>query len=571
MFSLKVRFLKNQHIIYWIFLGMLILPNVFMFFTESTSLLTRVIGITLPLAFYWIALTLKKKPGHMFWWLFFFSFLAAFQIVLLDLFGESPIAVDMFINAVTSNTSEIYELLTQLSRSVIFVVLIYGSGIALSIVSIRNKATLRQAFQRKQRIVGAVLLAVSLVMLGVNYHKNEHFRMSDDIFPINGTYNFLLSFDRLYRSAHYPVAVEGYKHEASYNRHDTIPEVYVMVIGETLRADEMGIYGYHRDTTPHLSSDSIITSGLVVFRDALSMSNTTHKSVPLLLTPAASQGSFDSLYSEKGVISAMEEAGFTTAFYSNQRRNGSFIDFLGTEAQDVNFIKDSVSLTANPMDDELVTLLKRKLRAASGQRLFVVLHCYGSHFDYRDRYTEPFARMGDTDYPNAVKEYRQQLVNAYDNTILYADYVLAGIMQVLHDSGRPAVMLFTSDHGEDIYDDSRNRLLHASPLPTYYQLRVPFIAWASPEWREAHPAQWQTMQGNASKPVMTNMVMYHTLLDLAGVRTRLLRDEMALGNPTFKPVKRLYVNDHNEFRPIERCGLKKLDIEQFHKHNIQFP
>ena len=347
--------------------------------------------------------------------------------------------------------------------------------------------------------------------------------------------------------------------------------IYVLVIGETLRADEMGVYGYERNTTPHLSSDSIVTPGLVVFRDALSMSNTTHKSVPLLLTPVASQGCFDSLYCERGVVSALEEAGFATAFYSNQRRNGSFIDYLGTEAQDVHFIKDSVPLTANPMDEELVALLDRKLQKTPNQRLFIVLHCYGSHFDYRDRYPEQFARMGDTGYPNAIKEFKQQLVNAYDNTILYADYVLASVMQVLYDSGRPAVMLFTSDHGEDIFDDSRNRFLHASPLPTYYHLRVPLIAWASPAWIEGHPEQWNYMHAHIDQPVMTNMVMYHTLLDLAGVRTRLLRDDLALGNPAFKPVKRLYVNDHNEFRPIERCGLKPLDIEQFHKHNLQFP
>lgn len=566
-----MRFLKNQHIIYWIFLGMLILPNLFMFFTESTSLLTRVIGVLLPLACFWIALTLKKKPGHMFWWLFFFSFLAAFQIVLLDLFGESPIAVDMFINAITSNPSEINELLSQLLRSVIFVFLVYGTGIALSIISIRNKATLRQSFCHNQRIIGAMLLVVSLTLLGVNYYKDEHFRMRDDIFPVNGTYNFLLSFDRLYRSAHYTVASANFKHQAVDMRHDTVPEVYVLVIGETLRADEMGIYGYERNTTPHLSSDSIVTSGLVVFRDAITMSNTTHKSVPLLLTPVASQASLDSLYCSKGLVSAFEEAGYTTAFYSNQRRNGSFIDFLGTEAQDVHFIKDSVPLNANPMDEELVALLQNKLQMTSRQRLFILLHCYGSHFDYRDRYPGQFAQMGDTGYPNAVKEFRQQLVNAYDNTILYADHVLAQLMRVLHDSGRPAVMLFTSDHGEDIFDDSRNRFLHASPIPTYYHLRVPLIAWASTAWRDAHPDQWQNMHANTDQPVSTNMVMYHTLLELAGVRTRLLRDDLALGNPAFKPVNRLYVNDHNEFRTLDRCGLKSLDIDQFHKHNLQFP
>ncbi len=88
----------NQHYIYWLFLFMVILPNFIMFFTESTSLLTRIVQIVLPLGFYAWAFTWARKPGKMFWWLFWFMFVDAFQIVLLWLYGESPIAVDMFLN-----------------------------------------------------------------------------------------------------------------------------------------------------------------------------------------------------------------------------------------------------------------------------------------------------------------------------------------------------------------------------------------------------------------------------------------------------------------------------------------
>lgn len=565
-----MKYLKNQHIIFWVFLLMLILPNVFMFFTESTSTLTRIIGIILPLAIYWIAFTIKPKPGYMFWWLFFFSFLAAFQIVLLDLFGESPIAVDMFLNVLTTNPTEVGELLSQLLRSVIFVIVVYGIGIALSIVSIRNKSTLRKGFCHNQRIIGGGLLLVSLIMLGFNYYKDQRFSIEDDIYPINGCYNFLLSFDRIYRSANYVNSSADFSHQAVLARHDSLPEVYVLVIGETLRADEMGIYGYQRNTTPQLQAlrDS---QALVVYRDAITMSNTTHKSVPLMLTATASQLSFDSLYTQRGIISAFKEVGFSTAYFSNQRRNGSFIDFLGMEAQNVRFVKDNLPMTANTFDSQLVDLLRLQLQNDSAQSLLVVLHCYGSHFDYRDRYPAQYARMGDTAFPNAVKEFRQQLVNAYDNTILYTDNILSSIIKLLNDSGRPAVMLFTSDHGEDIFDDKRGRFLHASPLPTYYHLRVPLLAWSSTSWRQLHPEQWQQLNNHAEKPVSTNMVMYHTLLDLAGVRTKLLRDDLALGSAAFVPSQRWYVNDHNELCPLDDCGLKPLDVEQFRTHHIQFP
>ena len=549
---------------------MLILPNLFMFFTESTSVFTRVINVVLPLSCFWLALTFRRKPGYMFWWLFFFIFLAAFQIVLLYLFGESPIAVDMFLNVITTNPTEVNELLSQLLPSVIFVFVVYGSGIVLSVVSIRNRATLRDGFCHNQRILSGALLGVSLILLGYNYVRDNRFHVEDDIFPINGCYNFLLSFNRAYQSAHYAQTSKGFKHEAKSVRGDTLPEVYVLVIGETFHADHAGIYGYERNTTPHLQGDSIARSA-VVYRDAITMSNTTHKSVPLLLTPVASQACYDSLYTQRGLISAFEEAGFSTSFYSNQRRNGSFIDFLGCEAQDVHFIKDGIELTANPYDEELVALLNKRLHDKPHDRLFIVLHCYGSHFDYRDRYPAKHAMFADTHFPTAKEEYRDQLVNAYDNTIVYADYVLSRVMAVLDESGRSAVMLYTSDHGEDIFDDSRGRFLHASPIPTYYQLRVPFIAWATQAWRQAHARQWNAVASHSQLPISTNMVMYHTMLDLAGVTTRLYKPDMAISNEAFAPARRLYVNDHNEFRALDNCGLKSQDIEQFHIHHLQFP
>ncbi|MBQ1722580.1 MAG: DUF1705 domain-containing protein, partial [Muribaculaceae bacterium] len=139
LFDKIAEIAKNQRILFWTFLAMAILPNFIMFFTESTSVLTRIINILLPLGFYWYALTLNKKPGKMFWWLFIFMFIDAFQIVLLYLFGESPIAVDMFLNVVTTNVTEATELLANLLPAVIFVVIIYVTGIVLSIFSLFNK------------------------------------------------------------------------------------------------------------------------------------------------------------------------------------------------------------------------------------------------------------------------------------------------------------------------------------------------------------------------------------------------------------------------------------------------
>ncbi|MBR1881505.1 MAG: phosphoethanolamine transferase [Muribaculaceae bacterium] len=560
----------NQQVVYWVFLVMLILPNLFMFFTESTSLFTRVVNVLLPFACYRILLTLCGKPGKMFWWLFLFIFFAAFQIVLLYLFGESPIAVDMFLNVVTTNVTEADELLFQIYPAVVFVFVIYGGGIALSFCSIANRALLRPSFAVRQRILGTIWLGVVLLALLVAGFRQGGWPVSfrNDIFPVNVTYNLGLSVQRYVQSARYAHTSGHFSHQAQYHRADSLPEVYVLVIGETLRADNLGIYGYERNTTPRLAA---LADSLVVYPDAITMSNTTHKSVPLLLTAVGSELCYDSLYTQRGLISAFAEAGFATSFFSNQRRNGSFIDFLGSEAQEVKFTKDGLRLDANVYDEELLSLLDKSLHSAAAGRQLIVLHCYGSHFDYRDRCPDSLWRFAPTQFPSAKKEYRPQLVNAYDNTVQYADALLARVIGMLQACGRPAVMLYTSDHGEDIYDDARARFLHASPIPTYYQLHVPLIAWASASWRESYPEKWENLRTHASQPVSTGMVMFHTLLDLAGIETRLTKPSLALGNDRFVPTQRLYVNDHNELRTLDDCGLKPADEQLFRSHHLQFP
>lgn len=569
LFKKIKEFAKNQKVLYWAFLIMLILPNVFMFFTESTGVLTRIVQILLPFSLYWIAMTLKDKPGKMFWILFLFIFIDAFQIVLLYLFGESPIAVDMFLNVVTTNVSEADELLMNLLPAVGFVFVIYVGGIVLSIVSLRNKEKLIKPFRTFHRKMATVLFVISLILLGVNFAVDKKFKFQDDVFPFNGCYNLGLSVQRFCKSMNYLDDAQKFSYNAKSERADSIPEVYVLVIGETVRACNLGVYGYKKNTTPHLSEMKSNGEALV-YRDAITMSNTTHKSVPLILTAAASE-EFDSLYTQRGIFTAFNEAGYKTCFLSNQGRNHSFIDNLGGEAQDVEFAMDTVKIGHNVNDKVLLKMFEKRIKQYKGGKMFIVLHCYGSHFNYADRYPAEDRRFSPDDVPSANKDYRPSIENAYDNTISFIDKILYEITRSLEALNVPSVMLFTSDHGEDIFDDSRNRFLHASPLPTFYQLRVPYVIWGSKEYREQYAQKWSALKSNVEQPISTNLITFHTLLDVAGVKAKLYNPEYALGSGVFKSTRRMYVNDHNEFHTIDDAGLKDLDVEQFKKNNMRYP
>lgn len=561
------QLITNQKFLFWFFTISLIVTNVMMFFTESTSLLTRVVQIVLPFAFYWLMMTLTKKPGKMFWVLFIFAFYDAFQIVLLQLYGETPLAVDMLLNVTTTNVTEASELLFNILPSVVFAVTLYMTCIVLSIVSIRNKSELAADYRRRQRRYAAITLVAAVALLIGNYFVTPNFKVQDEVFPVNAGYNTYLAVDRFYQTSHYHETSKDFSYQAHSELADTASMITVVVVGETARADNFGVYGYNRDTTPRLKA---MGDNLAVCRDVITMSNTTHKSVPLLMTDIACQR-WDSIYHRKGMISAFGEAGYKTAYYSNQRRNHAFIDFFGEEADEVVFTKDSVSVVTNVSDDALKDLVAKRLEKYDGGKLLIVLHCYGSHFNYRDRYPKEGAYFKPDNVIAASSSQREILVNAYDNTIRFDDNLLGDIIDMLKTKEVPSLMVFTSDHGEDIFDDSRNRFLHASPLPTYYQLRVPLLFWASEEYKSEQSERWSQLLAHRDIPVCSNMVFFHTILDMNGISTPYLRQSLALDNKAFRKTHRMFVNDHNEYIPIERSGLKQIDIEQFRSHGLAYP
>ena len=316
-----------------------------------------------------------------------------------------------------------------------------------------------------------------------------------------------------------------------------------MVIGETARSNNFSLYGYHRDTNPMLTT-LVSDSSLIVFRDVRTESNTTHKSVPMLLT-SASASDYPALYREKGIIAAFKEAGFHTSFISNQLPNHSFIDFLGMEADSCLFIKEAERAKDNVSDMELLPIVKGILEKGR-KKEFIVLHTYGSHFKYNERYPRNMAHFL-PDYKSQAKyENRLQLVNAYDNTIRFTDKFLYELSSILSSSACQSAWLYTSDHGENIYDDNRNKFLHASPNPSEYELRVPLLAWTSASYRSAYPDIISALRSNSGKCVSTSISFFHTMLEMGGIKTKNLDLTKSLADREYKVQPRLYINDHNE-------------------------
>jgi glucan phosphoethanolaminetransferase (alkaline phosphatase superfamily) len=380
------------------------------------------------------------------------------------------------------------------------------------------------------------------------------------VFPINVIDNMFTAINRAIASNNFANTSANFSYNATSTHAQSEREIYVLVIGETSRADNWQIFGYDRPTNPLLSRrDSLIS-----FPKALSESNTTHKSVPLMLSWVDNSNFGDSIYTSKSILEAFNEAGFNTAYLSNQGRNHSFIDFFAEEADTVNFLRDD---GANHFDHELIEPFKNFIKQSNG-KVFVVLHTYGSHFNYKDRYPREFAKFQPDESTSATVENLDQLINAYDNTIVYTDALLDNIIATLASQNCPAAVLYLSDHGEDIFDDSRHRFLHASPVPTYYQIHVPVVMWMSPKYTAAHPEKYTAAESHKDMDVSSSGIAFDTMLDLAGIATSYADPTKSLVSNMYKPTERRYLNDYNEGVALSASGLRHYDFENLKHKNI---
>ena len=544
----------------------LLLPNIALCYTECLTPWACGVNVLLPLSLYMLFFSMAKRPGKMIWWAFIFVFFAAFQLVLLYLFGTGVIAVDMFLNLVTTNPGEAMELLDNLAPAVVGVFVVYLPLLILGGVNIRRDSRLSVSFQQRVRHWAMQIGAIGLFCLLASYLVVDDYRMRNQLYPVNICYNLYLAFERNAASENYKEASRNFKFEAKSERSLDVPEVYVMVVGETARAHNFSLYGYPRDTNPLLSK----TQGIKAFPNVTTQSNTTHKSVPMLLS-AASAEDFERLFHEKGILAAFKEAGFYTVFISNQLPNHSFIDFFGEQADEHYFLKKEDALQGNHYDEDLLQKLDEILPLADAsssahyryRKLFVVLHTYGSHFNYQERYPRSFAYFKPDSRSEAKSENRRDLLNAYDNTIRYTDYILHGIIERLQKwegiqtktdgvYGQPiSAMLYTSDHGENIFDDDRHLFLHAAPKASDYELHVPFIIWTSEGFSKQYPDILKALGENRSKQVQSSLSAFHTMLGIGGIQTHYRQDEYSVASEKYHSVKLLYLDDHDEAIPQE--------------------
>lgn len=542
------------------FLVSLMLPVVVLACTEKNPVWVTITGILLPLGSYMIFSLLSRRSGRMVWVGFIFVFFSVFQIVLSYLFGNSVVAADMFLNLLTTNPGEATELLSNIYPAVIAVFVIYLPILWRAWVHLRHKVMIPSRWRRRMMLSGAGIFVLGCITLFLGCRNDVRRVLRDEVFPINVCYNLGLSISEARKTSNFSATSQGFTYQAHRNIVEPKREVYVLVLGEAARAASWQLYGYDRPTNPLLSKRNDIS----LFRSVTTQSNTTHKSVPMMLSSVHTTQHND-IFRRKGIPHLFNEAGFTTYFISNQSPQGAMIDNLAHDANHVIYLDEP------RYDMRLLDKMREAINTDPSSKILFILHTYGSHFSYHQRYPREFARfMPDDDVAISRKNLRM-IRNAYDNTTLYTDYFLNEVIRELEQyPDLCSAMFYCSDHGEDLFDNGNGRFLHASPTITYHQVHVAALAWFSKAYEMSFGEKVAASLANIDAPATTYSV-FHTIADIASISSPYLDVKASLVNASFDyNAPRLYLNDHNEAVVLDKeIGIDESEKELFDRAGVR--
>jgi lipid A ethanolaminephosphotransferase len=282
--------------------------------------------------------------------------------------------------------------------------------------------------------------------------------------------------------------------------------VMILVLGESVRADHLGINGYRRNTTPGL--DTI--PDLISFTGLKTAHTYTAASLPQLLTDQG-QVVKDTAYTS--VYSILNRADFQTHWLGNQTLERGYAPIVATNDSVVliDAFKNVFSFNKRK-DQDLLPPLKSILPDAS--RSVLSLHMIGSHWWYEDRYKDKHRRFTpviDSKYIPSLSP--EQLINSYDNTIIYLDEFLNQLIDELKQHNTPSVIVYISDHGEQLGENGK--WLHAQAGEA--AKNPAYLMWFSQGYKRKYPEIVNYFQNSALENATTDRVFYD-LLKLCGIK-----------------------------------------------------
>jgi lipid A ethanolaminephosphotransferase len=285
---------------------------------------------------------------------------------------------------------------------------------------------------------------------------------------------------------------------------DNQKSIVVLVIGESARSQDFSLYGYKRNTNPLLSK---IPN--VFHFNATSAATYTTAGVKSILSHSSSDELYEILpnYLYRNDVEVMWRT-------TNWGEPPVHIK----DYQDRNVLMSNCKGEGCDYDEVLLNGLKEQIKASKKNKILVVLHTSTSHGPtYSKKYPPQFETFKPVCNSVELGECsHDELINAYDNTIVYTDYLLSKVIDDLKQfKDYESTMIFVSDHGESLGE--KNLYMHGLPLSIApkEQYEIPFIVWLSDGSRQLKPNK-----------VLSQNHVFHSVLNFLNIQSPIYDEKM---------------------------------------------
>ena len=384
-------------------------------------------------------------------------------------------------------------------------------------------------------IASVVLLVVSLMLIYQDFASvmRNHTQLRYLINPLN-------SFYAIGRVAAQPLERDNGKIEPIGQDArlalpaGAAPAVVLVVVGETARAGNFGINGYERDTTPRLAREDIVS-----LRNVWSCGTSTAASLPCMFSHLGKEAYEKRSSNHESLLDVLHRAGLAVLWVDNQSGCKGIcarVPSISTTALKVSPHCDGGECHDEVMLHELDKRIAELPAERRAKGVVVFMHQMGSHGPaYHKRVPPAFKRFQPECASNALQQCeRQQVVNAYDNTIAYTDHFLAESIAWLKKHSGPSALIYVADHGESLGEN--NLYLHGLPyaIAPDVQKRVPWITWISPVLAQQRGLRKSCLQDKQMAPISHDHY-FHSVMGMTGARSAEYRPELDIYGSCMAP------------------------------------
>ena len=432
----------------------------------------------------------------------------------------------MMVNVLLTDTREARELLSWR---------LLGALLLLGVLPLALlwRTPLRWATPLRQAGHNAILLVAACALLagaGVLFFQDlsatmrNHTQLRYLINPLNSFYAIAIMGRKPIQRSGVAVAPLGEDAHLPALAAGARPPLVIMVLGETARADHLGLNGYARDTTPRLAQENVVS-----LRNVWSCGTNTAASVPCMFSNLGREAFENRQTNTEGLVDVLQRAGLAVLWLDNQAGGCKGVcdrvpkvDYRALQAAAPELCQgdecfDEVMLRGL---DERIARLPAERRARG---VVVFMHQMGSHGPaYYLRSPARFKRFTPECTTNALQQcQREEVVNAYDNTMAYTDHFLASTIDWLktREAQWAPALVYVSDHGESLGEN--NLYLHGLPyrFAPDVQKHVPWIFWLSPTFEQQSGVKLDFLARQQGEK-LSHDHYFHSTLGLLGVQTQ---------------------------------------------------